>query len=101
MIISSYLSIDDVAIILMCLDEVTIADVHDQQIDLRLRLAKALEKKVPDHYAALVRAGKITSWRVLKEDIDRRNERRQRQQQRQTDRIDGYDYDDLGLSPDC
>lgn len=60
MTIAQHLAVDDIAIILACLEEVTITDAALRQRNVQRQFCKALKRKVPQHYLELVEAGKFT-----------------------------------------
>jgi len=58
--LSPQLYLDEMAIILMCMEDVVLKDVASAQRALQHKLCKLLKREVPEHYAALVNANKFT-----------------------------------------
>lgn len=95
------LTIDDLAIILACLCETRITDACEQQFALQIKLSQTLSRNAAEHYQALVDAGKIPSIEDLEQERDLNVQVGiQKAIARDADRVDGYDRDDLGESPD-
>lgn len=58
-----HLNDEQISILLVCLEGTNINDMSEEQDELRVKLARLLEKREPDWYRTMVDRGLVTHWR--------------------------------------